>query len=87
MTMGSFDGAEACELVGLYLLSKISLLIDLDNFGLYRDNGLALIDNANGPKLDRLRKNITATFKNEGLSITIETNLVKKDFLHATFNL
>ena len=85
--MDSFDGAEACELVGLYLLSKISLLIDLDNFGLYRDNGLALIDNANGPKLDRLRKNITATFKNEGLSITIETNLVKTDFLHATFNL
>ena len=85
--MGSFDGAEACELVGLYLLSKISLLIDLDNFGLYRDNGLALIDNANGPKLDRLRKNITATFKNEGLSITIETNLVKTDFRHATFNL
>ena len=31
VTMGSFDGAEVCELVGLYLLSKISVLIDSDN--------------------------------------------------------
>ena len=26
VTMGSFDGAEICELVGLYLLDKLSLL-------------------------------------------------------------
>ena len=36
--MGSFDGAETCELVGLYLLS---LLQDLGvDIGLYRDDGL-----------------------------------------------
>ena len=27
VTMGSFDGAEICELVGLYLLDKLSSLI------------------------------------------------------------
>ena len=41
--MGSFECAEVCQLVGLYLLSKISVLIDLDNVGLYRDDGLAVL--------------------------------------------
>ena len=27
VTMGSFDGAEICKLVGLYLLDKLSSLI------------------------------------------------------------
>ena len=87
VTMSSFDGAEICELIGLYLLSKFSVVIDSDNVGLYRDDGVAVIHNANGPKLNRLRKNIIATFKSEGLSITIETNLVETDFLDVTFNL
>ena len=34
-----------------------------------------------------MRKNIIALFKNEGLSITIETNLFETDFLDVTFNL
>ena len=34
-----------------------------------------------------MRKNIIALFKNEGLSITIETNLLETDFLDVTFNL
>ena len=54
--MGSFNGAEVCELFGLYLSNKISVLIYLDNISLYRDDRLAVIHNANDPKLDRLRK-------------------------------
>ena len=40
LTMGSFDGAEVCELVGLYLLSRLQHLAM--NVGLYRDDGLAM---------------------------------------------
>ena len=40
MTMGSFDGAEICELVGLYLLPQLQNLNI--NVGLYRDDGLAV---------------------------------------------
>ena len=43
VTMGSFDGAEVCELVGLYLLNKIKPLLDSNNIGLYRDDGLAIV--------------------------------------------
>ena len=41
VTMGSFDGAEKCEIVGLYLLGKLSNLLSKENVGLYRDDGLA----------------------------------------------
>ena len=30
VTMGSFDGDEVCELVGLYLLDKLSKLLGKD---------------------------------------------------------
>ena len=35
----------------------------------------------------RIRKDIIALFKEEGLSITIETNLIETGFLDVTFNL
>ena len=87
VTMGSFDGAEIYELIGLYLLDKLSSLIGRKNVGLYRDDGLAAINSSSGPVLNKMRKNIIALFKNEGLSITIETNLFETDFLDVTFNL
>ena len=40
VAQGSFDGAETCELVGLYILFQLSdLHLDV---GLYRDDGLAV---------------------------------------------
>ena len=85
--MGCLDGAEVCEIVGLYLLDKVSVLLSKDNAGLYRDDGLGVVNDANGLKLNRLRKDIIAIFKSEGLSITIETNLIETDFLDVIFNL
>ena len=85
--MGSFDGAEICELVGLYMLDKLCTFIDKKQIGLYRDDGLCVIDHANGPKLDRLRKDIIKLFKDEDLNITIETNLSVTDFLDVTLDL
>ena len=87
VTTGSFNGAEVCELVGLYLLDKLSKLLGKDNVGLYRDDGLAAIKSTSGPVLDKMRKNIITLFKNEGLGITIDTNLIETDFLDVTFNL
>ena len=59
----------------------------MENVGLYRDNELAAINGSSEPVLDKMRKNIIALFKNEGLSITIETNLFETDFIDVTFNL
>ena len=87
VTMGSFDGAEICKLVGFYLIDNLSSLNERENVGLYRDDGPAAINSSSGPALDKMRKNIIALFKNEALSITIETNLFETDFLDVTFNL
>ena len=81
VTIGSYDGAEVCELVGIYLLGKLAPLIGSKNVGFHRHNGLAVIHQANGPKIDRIRKDIIALFKSEGLSITIDTNLIETDIL------
>ena len=51
------------------------------NVGLYRDDGSAVIHQANKPKMDRIRKDIIAPFKSEGLSITVDTNLIETNFL------
>ena len=87
VTMGSYDGEEVCELVGLYLLGKLAPLIGIKNAELDRDNGLALIHQANGPKIDRIGKDIIALIKSEGLSITIDRKLIEADFLDVSFNI
>ena len=45
----SFDGTEICELVGLFLLSRLASIIGKNNVGLYRDDGLAILENTQGP--------------------------------------
>ena len=40
VTMGSWDGAEVCDLIGLYALSKCQSENLGLNLGLYRDDGL-----------------------------------------------
>ena len=87
VTMGSYDGAESCEIVGLYMLDRLKRHIDHRYIGLYRDDGLAIIPHANGPMLEKLKKQITATFKAEGLRITVEASAAEVDFLDVTLNL
>ena len=56
VTMGSYDGAEICELVEIYILSRLSTIIDKNDCGLYRDNRLLVLRNVNGQQIDRVRK-------------------------------
>ena len=84
VTMGSYDGAETCELVGSFLLSQLQ---DLNaNVGLYRDDGLA-ITNATPRETESIKKEICRIFNNIGLRITIEANKQIINFLDVTFNL
>ena len=84
VTMGSFDGAETCELVGSFLLSQLQHLNI--NVGLYRDDGLA-ITNASPRDTENTKKEICRIFNNNGLRITIEANKQIINFLDVTFNL
>ena len=81
VTMGSFDGAEVCELVGAYLLNQLAEHIPKEQISLYCDDGLAIIKNASGGTAERLRKKLTAVFTANGLRVTIDPNLKVVDFL------
>ena len=84
VTMGSYDGA---ELIGLFLLHKLSTLIPISDNGLYRDDGLLILRGLPGPATERLNKKIKNIFQRYGLKITTETNLILIDFLDITLNL
>ena len=68
-----------------YLLYPLSTVIDKCSLGLYREEELAAIIKANGPKLDRIT-NIIALFK-EGLPIITKIILIETGFLDMTLNL
>ena len=53
--MGSYDGAEVCELVGLFILNTLAQKYNKHDIGLYRDDGLAAFKNISGPKAERIK--------------------------------
>ena len=86
VTMGTYDGAEVCEIVGTFLLS---LLKDKYNeeMGLYRDDGLAVFKNVNGTQAEKIKKDFQNIFKKNGLDIVILCNMKVVNYLDVTFNL
>ena len=85
VTMGSFDGAETCELVGAYLLHNIKDTHEYD-FGLYRDDGLG-ITKASPHQTEKIKKDLCNIFGKHGLKITIEANKQIVNFLDVSLNL
>ena len=56
VTIGSYDGAEVCELVGTYILNSLSNFIEKTEIGLYRNDGLLVLKNAKSRTIDLTRK-------------------------------
>jgi len=71
VTMGSYDGAEICELVGLFILSKLKDIFG-NNIGLYRDDGLVLLERKSGRLSDKARKDPTHAFNELEVNITAQ---------------
>lgn len=88
VTMGSYDGCEVCELVGLYIIHKIKEKFPEIDFGLYRDDGLGTIQRAPKTKLRQIQNNLSKLFKEElGLAITVSTDLTIVNYLDVTLDL
>ena len=85
ITMGSYDGAETCELIGTYMLSLIASKFK-DEVGLYRDDGLAVCK-ATPKEIEKTKKEVSNVFKSNGLKITIDANKKIVHFLDVTFDL
>ena len=83
--MGGLDGAEKCNIVGLYILSKLNE-IDGIEAGLFRDDGAA-ITKLPPKEAERVKNKIVKVFKDEGLDITIVANLKVMNFLDVEVDL
>ena len=55
VSMGAYDGAEVCELIGIFLLNLLGRQYDTKNIGLYRDDGLSLFKNCSGPQMEKIK--------------------------------
>ena len=86
VSMGSYDGAEICELIGLFILNSLQEPFGKD-VGLYRDDSLAILNTKSGRLCEKAKKDLTRKFNELGLSITALTNQQRTDFLDITFNL
>ena len=84
VTMGSWDGAETADLVGLYILSKLKVL-NL-NIGLYRDDGLA-VSNLSPRQTELEKKKLCRILKEIGFNITADANMKSVNFLDVNFDL
>lgn len=83
--MGSFDGSEVCEIVRLFLLSKLDPMFGHGNVGLYRDDGLGVVSGP-GPQIEKKKKDVQDLFKALNFKITIKTNVSEIKFLDIWFN-
>ena len=86
VTMGSYDGAETCELVGTYILSKVKHLFN-GEVGLYRDDGLAVLRNMSPSQSEKVAKELASAIKKHSLKITISHGMKTVNFLDTTLDL
>ena len=85
--MGSYDGTEVCELIGIFMLSLISNIYNRKNLGLYRDDRLAASKYTSGPQSEKIKKTFQKMFKNKALDIIINCNMKIVNYLDVTLNL
>ena len=70
------------ELVGTYIQSKLTNIMNKEDIGLYRDDGLGIFRNISRLEIVRKKKAFVAkVFKKCRLSIVVDTNLKTFDFL------
>ena len=85
--MRAYDGAEVCELVGIFILYQLSRIYNKNDIGLYRDDGLAVFRNTSGPQAEKIKKHFQSIFRKNNLSIIVKCNLKIVDYLDVTLNL
>ena len=71
VTMGCPDGAEVAELVGLYLIKKLTdqNIVKSNTLGLYRDDGILALSSKSGRNHEKIKSQISSFFKSEGFQI------------------
>ena len=82
--MGSYDGAETSDIVGLFLLSEVEHL-DV-KLGCFRDDWLGF-SRMTARQTEIVKKKIQKIFEKHNLKIDIKVNKNVADFLDVTFDM
>ena len=85
--MGSYDGAEVCELIGIFMLSLIGNKYNSNNIGLQRDGRLAVFKNTSGLQSEKIKKTFQKMLRDKSLDIIINCNVKIVNFFDVTLNL
>lgn len=85
VTVGTYDGAETCEIIGAYMLSLIAPKLKEGVLGLYRDDDL-VVCSASPKQIQKTKQEICKVFKANDLNITIEANKKIVNFLDMTLD-
>ena len=86
LTMGSYDRAEVCELVEIYLLNLLTNKFGKNNIDFYRDDSLSYFQNISGPDSETIKNKTCKIFKEGRLNITVASNSAITDFFDVTFD-
>ena len=70
VTIGTYNGAEVCELVGSFLLYQLSNKYNKKDIGLYRDYGLTVFKNKSDPKAERIKRDFPKNFRENGETLS-----------------
>ena len=87
VSMGAYNWAEVCELIGIFRLSLFSKHINKNHIGLYRDDGLAILKNTSGPEAEKPKKKFQQLFKEKDLDIIVQCNLKITNYFDIILNL
>ena len=86
VAMGAYDGAEVCDICGLYILAQIQKLKLNANIGGYKDDFLG-VSRSSPRQIEMMKKKICQLFQSLGLDITAEANKRIVQYLDVEFNL
>ena len=86
VAQGSYDGAECCDIVGLFMLSELEKEKLAAELGKFRDDGLGASD-ARPRQVEKIKKKICEVYNKHGLQITVEANKKVVQFLDVELNL
>ena len=87
VTMGAYNGAEVCELIGIFMLSLLSKHINKIHIGLYKDDGLTILKNTSGLAAEKLKKKFQKLFKQKDIDIIVQCNLKINNDIDMALNL
>ena len=87
--IGSYNGAEICNMVRFFLLNEIKTtkLFKNGECGIFRDDRLAVIQSNIPRSAEITSKSFRKIFARWGFKITVETGLKQIDFLDIELNL